>query len=82
MKIKPDFEYTKPQSTTNLMFVHRKLEDVEIYWVNNRNNNVENLEATFRVEGKVPELWHPETGEIEEVSYKISDGRTTVPLNC
>jgi hypothetical protein len=81
MKIKPDFEYTKPQNTTNIMFVHRKLNDAEIYWVNNRTNNTENIETTFRVEGKVPELWHAETCEIEDVSYKISDGRTTVPLN-
>jgi len=80
IKITPDFEYTKPQNTTNLMFVHRKLGDVEIYWVNNRNNNVENLEATFRVEGKAPEVWHPETGVIEEASYNIAEGRTTVPL--
>src|SRR5450759_674853 len=80
IKITPDFEYTKPQNTTNLMFVHRKLGNVEIYWVNNRNNNVENLEATFRVEGKAPEVWHPETGVIEEASYNIAEGRTTVPL--
>ena len=81
MKITPDFEYTKPQSNTELLFVHRKLDDVDIYWVNNRNNKVENLEATFRVEGKVPEIWHPETGEIEEASYNIAEGHTTVPLN-
>ena len=80
IKITPDFEYTKPQNTTNLMFVHRKLGDVEIYWVNNRNSNVENLDATFRVEGKAPEVWHPETGVIEEASYNIAEGRTTVPL--
>ena len=76
----PDFEYTKPQEKTNLLFVHRKLDDVEIYWVNNRNNNVENLEATFRLGGKAPEVWHPETGVIEEASYNIAEGRTTVPL--
>lgn len=80
IKIKPDFEYTKPRNTTNLMFVHRKVGDDEIYWVNNRTNNVENLEATFRVEGKAAEVWHPETGRIEEASYNMVDGRTTVPL--
>jgi len=81
MNIRPDFEYTKPMSTTKIMFVHRKLNDAEIYWVNNRTNNAQNIKTTFRVEGKVPELWHAETGEIEDVSYKISDGCTTVPLN-
>ncbi|MBN1952087.1 MAG: discoidin domain-containing protein [Bacteroidales bacterium] len=80
IKITPDFEYTKPRNTTNVKFVHRKLGDVEIYWVNNCNNDVENIEATFRVEGKAPELWHPETGVIEEISYNIVKGRTTVPM--
>ena len=78
--VTPDFEYTKPANTTNLMFVHRKLDDIDFYWVNNRNNNVEKLDATFRVTGKAPEIWHPETGLIEAASYRISDGRTTVPL--
>ena len=81
LKVIPDFEYTKPQSNTELLFVHRKLDDVDIYWVNNRNNRVENLEATFRVNGKAPEIWHPETGKIEDASYIIAEGRTTVPLN-
>lgn len=79
-KITLDFEYTKPQPDTELLFVHRKLGDMDIYWVNNRNDRVENIETTFKVKGKIPELWHPETGKIEEVSYQIADGRTTVPL--
>ncbi len=80
LKIAPDFEYTKPQSDTKFLFVHRKLNDIDIYWVNNRNNRVEDIEATFRVDGKAPEIWHPETGKIEQASYSITDGRTTVPL--
>lgn len=80
LKVTPDFEYTRPQSNAELLFVHRKLDDVDIYWVNNRNNSVEDLEATFRVEGKAAEIWHPETGKIEQASYNIAEGRTTVPL--
>ena len=38
------------------------------------------VDATFRVTGKAPELWHAETGKTEPASYKIADGRTTVPL--
>jgi len=81
MKVIPDFVYTKPQGNTELLFVHRKLDDVDIYWVNNRSNWVEEVEATFRVTGKAAEIWHPETGKIEEASYNISEGLTTVPLN-
>jgi hypothetical protein len=80
LKVSPDFEYTKPNGDTEVLFVHRKLDNTDIYWINNRNDRVEELEATFRTEDKAPELWHPETGKIEEVSYNISNGRTAVPL--
>jgi hypothetical protein len=81
LAIKPDFEYTKPHDDTNLLFVHRKLPTGEVYWVDNRNNREESLEATFRVQGKAAELWHADTGKIEPASYRIVDGRTTVPLD-
>ena len=80
LKVTPDFEYTKPQNNTELLFVHRILDNVDIYWVNNRHNRVEDLEATFRVQGKTAEIWHPETGKIEQASYKITEGHTIVPL--
>jgi len=79
-QVTPDFEYAKPESDTNLLFVHRKLPDGEIYWVNNRASRNENLDATFRVTGKAAEIWHPQTGKTEPASYKIAGGRTTVSL--
>jgi hypothetical protein len=80
LQLAPDFEYTKPQQDTSLIFVHRKLEDGDIYWVSNTNNRPEILEATFRVQGKDPELWHAESGVIEPASYSTAKGRTAVPL--
>jgi hypothetical protein len=81
MNIPPDFRYNKRQDDTELLFVHRKLGNADIYWVNNRNDRVEQVDATFRVSGKIPEIWHPETGKTEKASYKIVDGQTIVPLN-
>ena len=80
MQVMPDFTYSKPRNDTFLLFVHRTLPNVEIYWVNNRMARAETLEATFRVQGKAPEIWHPETGAIEPASYTTAGGRTTVPL--
>ena len=80
IQLAPDFEYSKPQADTTLFFVHRKLADGDIYWVNNRNPRVETLEATFRVQGKAAELWHADTGKVEPASYQISGTTTTVPL--
>ena len=81
LKVPPDFDYTKPESDTRILFVHRKLADGDLYFVDNRNDRDETVDASFRVTGKAPELWHPETGKSEPASYNIADGRTTVPLH-
>ena len=81
LQVNPDFEYSKPEPDTKLLFVHRKLTRADIYWINNRNNRGENLEASFRIEGKIPELWHPVTGKTEPASYVMGKGRTKVPLH-
>lgn len=78
--IVPDLTYSKPNTDNQLFFVHRKVGDIDIYWVNNRSDKETELDVTFRVEDKKVEVWHPETGSIETVSSKISDGLTTVPL--
>jgi hypothetical protein len=81
LKVERDFEYSRPEADTELMFVHRKLPSGEIYFVNNRKDRVEDLDVTFRVEGKTPELWHADTGKVEHASYRVVDGRTTIPLH-
>jgi len=80
LKVTPDFDYTRPETDTRILFAHRKLTSGDLYFVDNRKDRNEQVEATFRVTGKEPELWHPETGKTEPVSFKIADGRTTVPL--
>jgi len=80
VKTTPDFEYTRPNLDTSLVYIHRHSADADIYFVANRRERVEDLEVSFRVEGKEAELWHPDTGEIEPAEYKIENGRTTVPL--
>ena len=81
MNIEPDFTFIKPEEKTEILFVHRKLADQDIYWVNNRNEKVEDVEASFRISGKIPELWNAQTGESEKISYKIENGRTIIPLH-
>jgi hypothetical protein len=79
--VPPDFDHTKPESDTRLLFVHRKLADGDLYFVDNRNDRDETVDATFRVTGKAAELWHPDSGQTEPASFTIAEGRTTVPLH-
>jgi hypothetical protein len=81
LKLAPDLDYSKPESDTSLLFVHRKLDDGDVYYVDNRNDRDEQVDVTFRVDGKQPELWHADTGAIEPASYTISNGTTKVPLH-
>lgn len=80
LQIPSDFEYKSTRVETQLLFVHRTLNGTEIYWVNNRQDRTEEVDAIFRVSGKEAELWYPETGEIEPASYRSVGGRTVVPL--
>lgn len=81
LDLQKDFDYTKPDADTRLLFLHRRLEDGDAYFVDNREDRDESVSATFRVEGKAPELWDAATGTTEPVSYRIADGRTTIPLH-
>jgi len=80
LKVQPDFDSTKNTSDTDIEFVHRKLTNGDIYLVDNRSDNEAIVNATFRVTGRQPELWHAESGSTEPASFRIADGRTTVPL--
>ena len=80
-KTPPDFEYSRPEFDTNLVWIHRRSEDADIYFVANQKERTEDVETSFRVEGKEAELWHADTGMIEPAEYRIDNGRTIVPLH-
>ncbi len=80
-RIPPDFEYNRPKVDTHLVWIHRRTDDADIYFVANQKQRPENVETSFRMEGKSAELWHPDTGRIEPAEYRNENGRTLVPLH-
>ena len=81
-KLPPDFEVRDANSRTRLAYAHRVADDADIYFVSNQRRQFDSAECTFRVDGKIPELWHPDTGVIEIAPiWKSRNGRTTVTLN-
>ena len=76
----PDFEISRSQPDTEILFVHRRIDGSDIYYVDNRRNRPEHVEISFRVAGKAPEIWRADSGLIEPASYRIVGGRTEVPL--
>jgi len=79
--VQPDFTYTQSASDSEVRFVHRKLDDGDVYFVNNRKNREQRIEARFRVSGRMPELWRADTGTAEALSYRMEKGATVVPLD-
>jgi hypothetical protein len=79
--LQPDFEFTA-QPGANLDYIHRRTPEADIYFVSNQGDRPEVIDAIFRVTGKAPELWFPETGEIRRQAFfrATDDGRTTLPL--
>jgi hypothetical protein len=80
-KVTPDFQHNQPHIGTSLVWIHRQRGDGDIYFVGNQKDRAEDVLASFRVDGKEAELWHPDTGAIEAAEYRIESGRTTVPLH-
>ena len=79
LKVQPDFEV--PDPAVKLLYIHRRVGPEDIYFVSNQSDSVQETAALFRVTGKTPEFWHPDTGLIEKVpAFSEENGRTRVPL--
>jgi hypothetical protein len=79
LNVKPDF--TCADSTARLNAIHRVAQGADIYFVACPKTRGAEAECTFRVSGKRPELWHPDTGAREYAPvYSEREGLTTVPL--
>jgi len=79
--VRPDFAYAKPRQDSQLLFTHRALSDGDAYFVVNRANRPEHVDARFRVAGKAPQLCRADTGRCAAVSYRIEGAETVVPLD-
>jgi hypothetical protein len=79
--VSSDFRFTGAEPGAKIPFLHRRDGQREIYYLSNQQETAQTIEARFRVTGKVPRLWHPETGESEPVSYRIDGAETSIPLS-
>ena len=72
----PDF-----QSSPNLRFTHRRAGNTDLYFVANPQPQEIAAMAAFRVDGKAPELWWPDSGRIERPAvFEVANGVVSLPL--
>ncbi len=76
--VAPDFSVN---AGADVGFVHRHWDGGDDWFVVNRTNAAQQVAVRFRVTGKVPELWHAETGASEPVSYRMAGNETLIELD-
>ena len=74
--VPPDFAAARP-----LRYIHRRLDGADVYFVANGTGDSFQTTCSFRVAGRQPELWHPETGRSAVLpGYAERNGCTDVRL--
>jgi hypothetical protein len=76
----PDFSTFS--SKVKLGFIHRAADEVDVYFVCNQKMMPQTAVCSFRVTGRLPELWNAQTGTIQPaVMWQVKNGRTLVTLD-
>jgi hypothetical protein len=62
-------------------WIHYRIGETDVYFLAELSGKPRQAIASFRVSGRVPEIWNPVDGSIREATrFTIADERTTVPL--
>jgi hypothetical protein len=81
MGVPPDFQSDITSQTATSRYIHRTADSIDIYFVSNSSSRSVDTDCTFRVKGKRPEFWHPDTERIEPVAvYEEINGVTRIPM--
>jgi len=76
MGVQPDFT-----AGPFIRWIHRRVGEMDIYFVASASQQPTEAVCTFRVTGKHPEFWQPETGQIKRIAvYEQADGTMRIPI--
>ncbi len=81
LNVPRDFE-ADGTSRLDILYTHRRTDAQEIYFVANHRAEPRQVTATFRANGKTPQIWEAETGVRRAPApwHETKDGRTEVTL--
>ncbi len=81
LEVKPDFSFSSNSKNSDIQFIHKRVDNSEVYFISNQKDQAEELICTFRIDGKVPEIWNPEDGSTKKAwVYKFTDNLIQMPL--
>lgn len=76
-----DFSFTSTAADAAIHYVHRRSADADIYFVCNRQRRAEEVVCSFRIDGKRPEIFDPDSGRgVIAPVYDAANGTVTLPL--
>ncbi len=79
--ILPDFDFTGDVQPETIDFIHRSLDNIDIYFIRNTMNKKISVAAKFRTHFQDVEFWDPENGNIKAVKpVNFTDGISEIPL--
>ena len=62
-------------------WIHYRIGDAEVYFLAELDGTTRSVNATFRIAGRIPELWNAVNGSVRDATtYQFVDGRTRMPL--
>ena len=80
MGIAADVDIPNPHGA-DIRFVHRRLDDGELYWVANINPFPARMDVSFNVTGRRPLILDAQKGSVAPASYRFDGDRTVVSLD-
>jgi hypothetical protein len=82
LKVVKDFTFTSLSGDAPITYIHRRIDDADVYFIANQRRTTERLVCDFRVSNREPEFWNPVTGKTHRSRvYKAQNGFVTVPVN-
>jgi hypothetical protein len=92
MRIPPDLACHEATVGEEIRYIHRSVEGDDVYFVASGVPEARRFLCKFRIRGKTPELWWPDTGRTEAVVVfkeqneegafiSLSEERTSIPLS-
>jgi len=77
----PDLQVIGHENPAVIDFIHRQIDDTDIYFLRNTHDEEVDVDCIFRITDKYPQLWDPETATIESAMiYQPVKAGVRMPL--
>jgi len=79
--IEPEFK-TNETNALNLIYIHKKLGETDVFFVVNQTDKALNTECIFKVQNKSPQIWIPLNGNILiPMVFSVENGKIRIPVS-